>query len=131
MKKRNDGIGESNVLQNQFTKYVITAIHRKKIDYLRSLQKQQIMESLEENISSLNYNPNLDLGLPILEQLENAALFYALKQINHRSLQIVFMKTIADLSFLQISQILGMKYQATANAYYRAIKQIKRYLEGR
>lgn len=31
MVKPNDGIGESNVLQNQFTAYLVRAVYRKKI----------------------------------------------------------------------------------------------------
>ena len=35
----NNGKGESNVLQNQFTRYLRTAVQRKKMDILRERKK--------------------------------------------------------------------------------------------
>lgn len=129
MKHRNSGVGENNALQNQFTKYVMTAIHRKKIDYLRSMGKKRPVENLSEYLYQLEDIDNLDLYLPLLEQLENAALYYALKRISRRNLQIVVMRAVEGYSFQEIAAVLNMKYNATANAYYRTIQLLRQYLE--
>jgi len=41
MKRQNDGISESNILQNQFTAYFLKAAERRKIRYLQSRRGQQ------------------------------------------------------------------------------------------
>ena len=41
----NNGKGESNVLQNQFTRYLKTAVQRKKMDILRERKKSMAMSA--------------------------------------------------------------------------------------
>lgn len=46
MKFWNSGKGESNILQNQFTRYLKTAIQRRKIDVLRERKKFMVMSTM-------------------------------------------------------------------------------------
>ena len=39
MRPRNNGQGEANILQNQFTKYLIIAVYWQKLAYLRELTR--------------------------------------------------------------------------------------------
>lgn len=43
---RNNGKGEVNILQNRFTKYLMTAIRRKKADVLQKRHKINVHEQL-------------------------------------------------------------------------------------
>ena len=45
---RNEGKGENNVTQNRFTAYLLSAITRRKTDYLRAKQRQQTREVLTD-----------------------------------------------------------------------------------
>ena len=44
MWQRNNGIGEINILQNQFTKYLMTAIELDKAKYLDKQSKRGVRE---------------------------------------------------------------------------------------
>ena len=44
MYTKNNGSGENNVIQNRFTAYLLTAIHRKKATYLGACNKRREME---------------------------------------------------------------------------------------
>lgn len=44
MYTKNNGSGENNVIQNRFTAYLLTAIHRKKATYLGACSKRREME---------------------------------------------------------------------------------------
>ena len=44
MQKRNDGKTEHEILQNQFTAYLLTAVKRQKVNYLRRYEKLQKIE---------------------------------------------------------------------------------------
>ena len=44
MRQRNDGTGEENILQNQFTAYLLVAVHRYKAAYSAEQFKRQMVE---------------------------------------------------------------------------------------
>ena len=43
---RNDGKGESNITQNGFTAYLLSAVAHRKADYLHAKQRRQAREVL-------------------------------------------------------------------------------------
>ena len=45
---RNDGKGESNITQNGFTAYLLSAVAHRKADYLHAKQRRQARERSEE-----------------------------------------------------------------------------------
>lgn len=45
---RNDGKGESNITQNGFTAYLLSAVAHRKADYLHAKQRRQAREVLTD-----------------------------------------------------------------------------------
>jgi len=133
MWQHNDGAGESNILQNQFTAYLVKSIRRSKIHYLRERDKQHQCEiSLDYDEHREAYQSDLDflLGIPTLDQLDNYKLQQALKTKSKRDLYIFFAMVLEDKSFYEIAEELRMEYTTVKSIYYRMIKKIKKELGG-
>ncbi|WP_444643174.1 sigma-70 family RNA polymerase sigma factor [Caproiciproducens sp. R1] len=134
MKRYNNGIGESNVLQNQFTAYLVTAVHRKKIQYLRAkfrrlsnempLDNQEIREELQPEQDIISQSP-------LLEQLENKELHQALEQLKKRDFRILIMKISDERSFEEIANETGIGYKTVTSIYYRLIRKLRDELGGK
>ncbi len=132
MRYTNNGIGESNVMQNQFTSYLVTAIHRKKIHYLQAkyrFLKNEI--SLEDNESRMEFHsePDLESNLPFLEQLESNELRKALERLRDREYRILTMKVLDERSFQEIADETGIGYKTVTSIYYRMIQKLRNELE--
>jgi len=128
---RNEGITESDILQNRFTAYILTAIRRRKIQYMQDiLKKQQYEESIEisGNKGNLSTNPDMLRDLPFLERIENNELYTALEQAKEHHRYIFFAKVLENRSFVEIGEELGMKPNTAAIIYYRFIKSLKNKL---
>ena len=129
----NDGIGESNVLQNQFTAYLVTAIGRKKHRYQRNKMKRQYSElslELQENLPEFQCNPDMLDAFPLMARLDNTRLQQALQRQKERDLYIFFAKILGERSFVEIAADLGLDYKAVTAAYYRMINRLKKELRG-
>ena len=133
MRKHNDGTDESNVLQNQFTAFLVTAIRNRKIQLLRSIALLRYYETILE-IQDCHFpipdEADLMLGLPFWEQLENATLRQSLKRIKERDLYIFLAKVLEDRSLAEIASSLGISYNTTASIYYRIVDRLKKELGG-
>lgn len=128
MQKRNDGKTEHEILQNQFTAYLLTAVKRQKVNYLRRCEKLQRIEiPLELQEFDLFIQAGIDLTehLPFLEQIENPVLYTALLQARERDRYIFLTRVLDERSFLELSKELGLSYKATTHIYYRFIEKIK------
>lgn len=129
MYTKNNGSGESNVIQNRFTAYLLTAIHRKKAAYLGNCGKRREMELptdpddivsfLDTMASSVG---NAPLPFPILE---NDALEEALQTLSPRDRYIFLARALYQRDFGDLASELGLTYQGAATAYHRARKKIK------
>lgn len=87
MRKQNDGKTEDDILQNQFTAYLLTAVKRRKICYLKRQEKRQRLElplELYGSDLSAQMEANLNTTLSLLEQIENPVLHMALLQARER-----------------------------------------------
>lgn len=133
MQKRNDGKTEHEILQNQFTAYLLTAVKRQKVNYLRRCEKLQRIEiPLELQEFDLFIQADIDLTehLPFLEQIENPVLYTALLQARERDRYIFLTRVLDERSFLELSKELGLSYKATTHIYYRFIEKIKEMMGG-
>lgn len=133
MQKRNDGKTENNILQNQFTAYLLTAVKRHKINYLRRREKLQRLETpLELQDFDLFVQADTDLtqSLSLIEQIENPMLLAALMQARERELYIFLTRILDGRSFLDLSKKLGISYKAVTHIYYRFIEKIKGMMGG-
>lgn len=127
----NDGTGESNILQNQFTAYLVTAVRRKKKQYLQSKERQNHNElPLEQQSLAVIIFSSADIiaGLPLVDQIENIELQQALVKLDQRDLHILLAKALEGCTFVEIAAGLGLNYNTVATAYYRIIARIKKAL---
>ena len=69
MYTKNNGSGENNVIQNRFTAYLLTAIHRKKAAYLGACSRRREMElptDPDDIVSVLDAMVNSAVDAPLL-----------------------------------------------------------------
>jgi len=133
MWEHNDGCGESNILQNQFTAYLVTAIRRKKFRYQQKKNNRQYGEvSLEQHdyLPALQTESDLLDSLSLIARLENSYLSRALEQQSERDMYIFLAKVLDGRSFVAIAAELDMEYQAVTAAYYRLIARLRKELRG-
>ena len=133
MNRRNDGIGESNILQNRFTAYFVKALRHRKIQYLRAWEKQRQTEhalEITDYAPDFAISPDILDGLPVLDQIENECLRRSLGHLKERERHILFSKALGNNTFVEISEELGIDYQAVTTTYYRTIKKARKNLRG-
>ena len=129
MRFRNDGNGEAHILQNQFTRYLITSIRRRKIDFLNQRDK---LYASECSVDSLEDLPQL-----ILEEadifdvlMEYIDLELVLSQFSKRNRYIFYAHLSGKRTFSELAQELGLGYKGVADAYYRVIRKIRVEMRG-
>ncbi len=133
MRKYNDGIGEANILHNQFTSYLVMAVHRKKIQYLQAKFRQlnnEIALDIQEGRKEFQSDPDMTGRLPFLEQLENKNLHQAIERLKKRELRILTMRVLEERSFQDIADETGIGYKTVASIYYRVIKKLRNDMGG-
>ena len=119
MNRRNEGITESDILQNQFTAYVQTALKHCKRQYLA---KQSMISSHE--VSSLD-DTEVSENDFVIAIAENDALHTALQHIKERERVVVTLRAVEEKSFQEIAITLGMKYSSVTMIYYRALDKLR------
>lgn len=130
MRFKNDGRSKGNILQNQFTAYLVVAVNRRRSDLLAVRAEQQKKEISVEDHSQ--YPAPSDRLPATVDQMEfkNELLEQALWNLDERERYIVFSRAITGQSFEKLAQELGLSYKGTAAIYYRAIKKIKCTMKG-
>mgnify|MGYP005767634229 FL=1 len=130
MRFKNSGNGESNILQNQFTRYLKTAIERKKIDVLRERIKLYGHEQYDDSWREVSSLATEDEYFKFSIQFESNALEQALLQIEKRDRYIFYAHVVDERSFAELALELGMGYKGVAAAYYWVIKKIHKKMQG-
>jgi len=133
MWKQNNGIGESNTLQNEFTSYLAIALQRKKTQYLASkwgLHKREFSVDIQDFIDEFVVDIDMLSGLPINEQIEDDRLVEILHKEPPRNVYILLSITLDDQSLIEIARELEIPYQTVASIHYRLIKKIRARLGG-
>lgn len=131
MWQRNNGQGEANILQNQFTAFLMTAVRWQKIDYLRNRTKRETHE-VPANFDhaviqtrETGAEKTVSLEQPVLESI---ALAQALSQISDRERYVFFARALEGRSFDELALELGVGYKGAAAIYYRTIRKLKKEL---
>lgn len=133
MRKQNDGKNTDDILQNQFTAYLVTAVKRHKANYIRKKVRQQQAESpleLYDFNMPLQADTDLITGLSLLEHIENPMLHLALTQARERERYIFLTRVLEERSFSDLAEELGISYKATTHSYYRFIERIRKMMGG-
>lgn len=126
MYKKNEGISETDKLQNRFSSYVSTSIHRERILYIkrkvRRLEFEVVLDEIHLNIAdSTNFSDTF---------CENDSLTYALQKLSAKERHIFLTHVLDEKSFVQIADEMGMKWKSVATVYYRTVTKLKEILKG-
>lgn len=119
MNRRNEGISESDILQNQFTAYLQTALQHRKGQHIA---QQSSIASHEDSSLKDGEASEDDFALAIAE---SDALRVALRQINKRERLVVTLRAVEEKSFQEIAVTLDMKYSSVTMIYYRALDKLR------
>ena len=131
MRYRNNGQGEDNILQNQFTTYLMTAIRWQKIAYLKRRTRLGTHElptdfdSAFAQMIEVQGKSTVSVEQSVLDSL---MLAQALGQISDRERYIFFARALEKRSFDDLAAELGIGYKGVAAVYYRAIQKLKKEL---
>ena len=126
----NNGKGESNVLQNQFTRYLKTAVQRKKMDILRERKKVYGHECYDGTWNETSCMVAEDTYFEFSTVFEFINLEQFLLQIEKRDRYIFYAHVLDERSFTELANELGMGYKGVAAAYYRVIRKIREKIRG-
>lgn len=133
MHQHNDGYSDSDSLQRYFTAYLQVAVKRSKGRYLHEQYRIASMEpscDFQDRLSGAEEEPDLLAGLPSMDVLENERLLRALRSLNARDLETLLDLIVYDMTPAELSRKLGLNYQGAMAVYYRAIKKVRKLLEG-
>lgn len=131
MWQRNNGQAREE-LQIKFTGYLIQAVRRTQRDYLKALYAYSNQETLTDTIFAVSQTLEQEVmeRLPLWENIESGALLYALKQIDERERYVFLARVLDKRPFDVIGVQLGLSYKGAAAVYYRAIRKLKKSIEG-
>jgi len=131
MRYKNNGQGEDNILQNQFTAYLVTAIRWRKSTYLKKrirIKQYEFSSDFDNTFAQALETPEETAAS--LEQLalDSIMLTQALGQISDRERYIFFARALERRSFQDLALELGLGYKGVAAIYYRALQKLKKEL---
>lgn len=127
MWQRNNGQAEDD-LQFRFTAYLVSAVKRRRKDYLIQLYKRSSIESAVEVVYESEPSSEevvLD-RLPLMDVIENGVLLEALQKLNERERQIFLARTLEEEDFETLGAKFGLSYKGAAALYYRTIQKIRK-----
>lgn len=130
MKFGNSGKGESNILQNQFTRYLKTAVQRRKIDLFHARNRVYGRECYDDSWQDIPGLITEDIYFNTSAQCDTIGLERTLYQVEKRDRYIFFAHVLDERTFTELAAELGMNYKGVAAAYYRVIRKIRDALRG-
>lgn len=130
MKFWNNGQGESNILQNQFTRYLKTAVQRRKVDLFHARNRVYDHECYDDAWKDIPGLITEDIYFNSTAQCDTIGLEQALRQVGRRDRYIFFSHVLDERTFHELAAELGMTYKAVSTAYYRVIYKIRETLRG-
>ena len=132
MWQKNNGKSETEIIQNQFTAYLATAVQRRRNDYIQQMNRRQQTESLTDGspfMPECSIEQDMLLGLPVLMQPEDSALLCALKELSERERYIFLARALDGKGFEVLAEETGLGYKGVSAVYYRTVQKIKRKIE--
>ena len=131
--QRNEGREQDEVLQNKFTAYLLSAVQRRKAQYIDSLMKsQQNTTLIEETAMNITFDLEQEAlqGIPLYMRIQNEKLFWSLSNLTERERYVFFNRALDERSLDELAAELGLSYKGVAAIYYRAIQKIKKKMKG-
>ena len=131
--QRNEGHEQDDVLQNRFTAYLLSAVQRRKAQYIDTLMKvQQTSTLIEETVMDIEFDleGEASQGIPLYMRLQNEKLFLSLSRLTERERYVFFTRALDERSLDELASELGLSYKGVAAIYYRTIQKIKKSMKG-
>ena len=122
---RNEGKDPDEILQNRFTAYLLSAVHRRKAEYIDKIVKEQQIASLNENIvmdADFDLEREALQSIPLFMRLQNEKLYRSLSELSERERYVFFNRALDEMSLDELALELGLSYKGVAAIYYRAIQ---------
>ena len=129
MGHKNNGQGEVNALQNQFTAYLLTALKRKKRDYMNK-QIQISGHEFAVDFQAAQFSDDTVDAMGRDVSTEDLALMQALNRLTVRERYILFDHILNDCSYDELTKPLGLRYNGVSAAYHRIIQKLRKELRG-
>lgn len=132
MDYRNDGISESNILQNEFTSYLMICLQGRKRRYYKQKQKYACelpLNGYEEKLSIDSIENSMG-HMPVLQQIEDEGLFQLLLHSTEKELKVLLMRILDERTFVDIAQELNLNQNTAKTIYSRLMKKIKNEKKG-
>lgn len=123
---------QTNDEQNQFTAYLVVAVHNHRSNYLKRVfknrnQEVQIGVELSQFHSSASATQEPEDYMQIVE---DTRLWNALHQMKSRDRYILFSRVLDEKAFGQIAAELNLPYGTVAVSYHRTIKKLRSAMAG-
>ena len=131
--QRNEGHEQDDVLQNRFTAYLLSAVQRRKAQYIDTLMKvQQTSTLIEETVMDIEFDLEAEVSqeIPLYMRLQNEKLFLSLSRLTERERYVFFTRALDERSLDELASELGLSYKGVAAIYYRTIQKIKKSMKG-
>ena len=126
MYKRNSGLEDREILQNQFTAYVKRAVHNRRIRFLQDENRSSQVEISLTDIEMYTCDPK-DV---IAAFWELEALRRALLEIRDKERYVILARVLEGKSVEEIATELGLSYRAVTSILYRCKQKLRQLLEG-
>ena len=131
--QRNEGYEQDEILQNRFTAYLLSAVQRRKAQYIDSkVKEQQVSALIEERAIDKTFDLEQEAlqGIPLYMRLQNEKLYWALSTLTERERYVFFTCALGEKDYEKLASELGLSYKGVAAIYYRAIQKIKKKMKG-
>lgn len=133
MRRRNDGKGEVNALQNRFTAYLLVAVRRQKCAYINKQNKLNGHE-ISVDYQLIQFANESDAGRQwedsLLWQMEDTPLMQALDRLTPRERCILFEHVLEGRSYAALSELLDLQYNGAAAVCRKVLRKLRKDLEG-
>lgn len=125
MYKRNDGLTGDQILQNQFTAFLNTALCNTRKAYLRGKYRRCKRECITDEFFLCPYD-----GEYTESAVDYAELYAALSAIREKERRVFLARVLDEKGFDEIARELGLSYKGAAAIYYRTIAKLRVLLGG-
>lgn len=127
MINRNNGVSEQEILQNEFTAFISTAMNRERIAFLkREARRRSYTYEMEDE----KFELIPDSSDFVLDLCDTDALAYALNKLDERERYVLLARVLEEKSFEEIADKLCLKYKGVAAIYYRTTEKLRNTLGG-
>lgn len=130
---RNDGNESNDIIQNKFTAYLLSAVKRRRAQYIDNTLKHQYLPEINWEVTSsdrFDFDAEYFMDMPICVKIQNEKLYQILFELSERERYVFFNRVLGEKSFVELAIELGLTYKGVAAVYYRTIQKIRKMMKG-